>query len=167
MDSGIVYYAKHDSLVVLKLVGQFAFCLEASKSLDAFISKLFMQEDYENVLIDLTETETLDSTNLGLLAIMTRITMDLYDRKATIISTNDDINEILDSVGFSAVFHIVNDPHEPDADLKILDEEGPSGQELSRVVLNAHKELLELNEKNKDMFKDVVEMLEEQVNRDA
>ena len=167
MDKSVVYFAKHDGLVVLKLVGEFAFSLDASKALNAFIDEVLTNEEYENILIDLSETESLDSTNLGLLAILTRITMDLYDRKATIISTDDDINEILDSVGFPEVFHIVHDPHNPDAEWEKLPEAEATGKELTRVVLNAHRELLDLNDKNKDMFQDVVDLLEREVEKDT
>ncbi len=159
-----VLYAKHDGLVVLKLVGPFAFSLSASKTLDAFINSLLMNDDFDNILVDLTETRNIDSTNLGLLAIITRVCMDLHDRMATIISTNDDITQTLDGVGFREVFQIIHDPHNPAADFERLDEKGvASAKEISKLVLNAHRELLGLNDQNKDMFKDVVSMLELQV----
>lgn len=163
MKEPIVYYAKHEGLVVFKLVGAFSFSQRASKSLDAFIDKLFSNEEYENILIDLTETESLDSTNLGLLAKLTRLTMDLYDKKATIVSTNKDINEILESVGFEQVFNMVTVAPNSEEELEELPEGRSSERELSHVVLDAHRELLELNEKNQEMFRDVVEMLEEQM----
>ena len=37
---------------------------------------------------------------------------------------------------------------------------------MAKVVLNAHRELLELNDQNRAMFKDVVEMLESQAAED-
>lgn len=164
MDQGIVYYAKHDGLVVLKLVGPFAFCPSASKTLDAFINRLLLNDDFENILIDMTGTENIDSTNLGLLAIITRVSMDLNDQMATIVSTNDNITQTLDGVGFREVFNIVHDPLDPGAEFKRLGEEGvTSARQISQVVLNAHRELLELNEQNKTMFKDVVKMLELQL----
>jgi len=162
MGEGVAYFGKHEGVVVLKLVGRFTFSMRASKSLDTFIDTMLMEEDYDNILIDLTETESLDSTSLGLLAILTRLTMDLYDRQATIVSTDPYVNDILDGVGFAEVFNIVHDPPHTRGELEALDEGDPTKKELSRVVLNAHRELLELNEKNKDTFKDVVAMLEKQ-----
>lgn len=168
MAEGTVFYAKHEGLAVLKLVGAFAFSLGASKTLDAFIDKLFVNDDFDNVLIDLTETENIDSTNLGLLAIITRITMDIHDRKATIISTNDNITDTLDGVGFREVFNIVNDPLDPDAAFEALNETGvDSSKDIAKMVLNAHRELVRLSEENKSMFTDVVEMLELQLGDDA
>lgn len=164
MDRGTVYYAKHDGIVVLKLVGPFSFSLDASKILDSFINELLLKDDFENILIDLSETKSIDSTNLGLLAMITRINMDLHDCMATIVSTNDDITQTLDGVGFHEVFHIIQDPHNPQADFERLEEKcAPSARKMSELVLNAHRELLELNDRNRAMFKDVVEMLESQI----
>ena len=167
MGEGVAYFGKHEGVVVLKLVGRFTFSMRASKSLDAFIDTVLMDEEYENILIDLTETESLDSTSLGLLAILTRLTMDLYDRQATIVSTDPYVNDILDGVGFDEVFHIVHDPQRAETEWESLEDGEPTKKELSRVVLNAHRELLDLNEKNKDTFKDVVAMLEKQMEDDA
>lgn len=161
MDEGTVYYAKHDGIVVLKLVGPFAFSLKASKTLDSFINDLLIHDDFENILIDLTETKNIDSTNLGLLAMITRINMDLHDCMATIVTTNDDVTATLDGVGFGEVFHIIQDPLNPESDFKRIEEEcAPSARQISEVVLNAHRELLEINEQNRAQFKDVVDMLE-------
>lgn len=163
MDEGTVYYAKQDDVVVLKLVGPFAFSLKASKTLDSFINEMLIDDDFDNILIDLTETRNIDSTNLGLLAMITRINMDLHDCMATIISTNDDVTQTLDGVGFREVFHIIQDPHNPEAEFKRLEEEcAPSVTQLSKLVLNAHRELFDLNEQNKIKFRDVVELLEQQ-----
>ena len=167
MDVGTVYYAKHDGIVVLKLVGPFAFCLQASKTLDAFINDLLTNDDFDNILIDLTETKNIDSTNLGLLAMITRINMDLHDCMATIVSTSDNITQTLDGVGFREVFNIIQDPHQPETDFERLEQESAqSSKQMAKVVLNAHRELLELNDQNRAMFKDVVEMLESQAAED-
>ena len=100
MDVGTVYYAKHDGIVVLKLVGPFAFCLQASKTLDAFINDLLTNDDFDNILIDLTETKNIDSTNLGLLAMITRINMDLHEFVCTIGSKSQKIAQTIDGGGF-------------------------------------------------------------------
>lgn len=164
MREGSVHYAKHDGIGILKLVGPFSFSLKSSKVLDSFINELLMEDDFENILIDLTETTSIDSTNLGLLAMITRINMDLHGCMATIVTTNDDITETLDGVGFHEVFHIIHDPLNPEADFERLKSEAtPSVEQITRIVLNAHRELLDLNEKNQNMFRDVVDMLEAQM----
>lgn len=164
MSDAKVLYAKHNGVVVLKLIGSFSFSLESSKILDAFINELLVNDDFENVLIDLSETNSLDSTHLGLLAMMTRITMELYNRKATIISTNDDVTQTLEGVGFREVFHIVHDPIDPGAELEELEDDSESSENATaKLVLNAHKELMEISEENVDAFKNVVDMLESQI----
>jgi anti-anti-sigma factor len=114
MDAGNVLYANHDGLVVFKFVGEIRYTMgdsyRVSASLDAFLDDLFESKDFENILIDLTETDSIDSTNLGLLAKIAQFTERHYGRKPTIISTNEDINAILDSVGFDQVFTTPRSP---------------------------------------------------------
>ncbi len=164
MDAGNVLYANHDGLVVFKFVGEIRYTMgdsyRVSASLDAFLDDLFESKDFENILIDLTETESIDSTNLGLLAKIAQFTERHLGRKPTIISTNEDINAILDSVGFDQVFIIVHDPEIPGVELDSLPEKREPDKELARMVLDAHKALIELNDKNRNMFKNVVQLLQ-------
>ncbi|MCD6288219.1 MAG: STAS domain-containing protein [Candidatus Hydrogenedentes bacterium] len=165
MDNGRILFARYRGLVVLKLVGEIRYTVKGSYrvsvSFDAFLDKLFEERDFKNVLIDLTETTGIDSTNIGLLAKIARFTMDNFGQKPTIISTNDDINRILDSVGFDQVFVILHEPHNFDQELEELPEMTVPDKELARLILDAHKALIELNEKNKNMFKNVVDVMEQ------
>jgi anti-anti-sigma factor len=167
METGNVFYAKHEDLLVLKFVGEIRYTMgdsyRISASLDSFLDKLFRDQDFKNVLIDLTETESIDSTNLGLLARIARYSLDTLDSRPTIISTNEDINAILDSVGFDRIFTIIHDPEHPEVELQQMPEVEEPDRELAQMLLEAHKNLTALNERNRDMFKNVVELLERRV----
>ena len=170
METGNVYYANHDGLVVFKFVGEVRYTMGSSyrisSSLDAYLDRLFESKALNHVLIDLTEALSIDSTNLGLLAKLTQFTQEHFGRKATIFSTNKDVSEILESVGFDQVFNIVHELHDPGVELEQLPEEREPDKALARLVLDAHKALIVLNDKNKDMFKDAVQMLEQEVGKE-
>lgn len=167
MQTGNIYYAKHEGLLVLKLVGEIRYTMgesyRISASLDSFLERLFAEKDFENVLIDLTETESIDSTNLGLLAKVAQFTDREFGRRATIVSTNADINTILESVGFDQVFLIIHDPQDPSVELESLPEVREPEKDLALLLLDAHKALIELSEKNREMFRNVVQLLEKRI----
>ncbi len=84
-----------------------------------------------------------------------------YGQVPTIISTNDDINRILNSMGFDKVFYIV---HELVSKVEYLDElpvQTANEEEMKNRVLEAHKFLMNMNQNNRDAFQDLVNSLEE------
>ncbi|HOE66678.1 MAG TPA: STAS domain-containing protein [Candidatus Hydrogenedentes bacterium] len=167
MDNGEVYYTQHERLVVLKFVGQIRYTMgssyRVSASLDAFLDELFAKKNFDNILIDLTQTESIDSTNLGLLARVAKFSQENLGRQATIISTNDDINAVLESVAFDRVFLILRDPHDPKSAFETVPDRADRAKELARLILDAHKTLMEIAETNQDKFRKVVEILEDQL----
>ncbi len=165
MGKGEVLYAQHEGLVVLKFVGQIRLgdSYGASAALNNFLDELFEKGGFENVLIDLTEAQSIDSTNLGLLAKITRFMKETHGRKAAIISTNPDITAALDSVGFTAVFDIYKEFPNAPGKLEALVEATEPESDFSVMVLAAHKALCELNEKNKETYKNLIEIFEKEV----
>jgi anti-anti-sigma factor len=167
MGSGNVFYAKHDGVLVLKFVGEIRYTMgdsyRISASLDQFLERLFEERDFQNIMIDLTETESIDSTNLGLLAKIAQYSEDQLGRKCSIISSNEDINAIIESVGFDQVFLILDESDQPEVELENVPEADAADRELAHMLLDAHRALTSLNDKNKEMFKNVVQLLEKRV----
>jgi len=122
---------------------------------------MFENEDFKTVIIDLTETQCIDSTSLGQLAKISILYKEKYGQLPTIISTQDDINRILLSMGFDQVFYIV---HELVSHVEYLDElplKSVDEAEMKQRVLEAHKLLMEMNDSNRDAFQDLVKSLED------
>lgn len=161
MDTGTVSYAKQDHTYILKFVGDIRYTL--GYSLDTFLNRLFERQDFNDILIDLTETTSIDSTSLGLLAKVANLMRDRFGKKTTIISGNEDINQILDSVGFYEVFTICENGKAGLEEGQQLPTADPSKTQLTETVLDAHNILSELNQDNRNMFKDVVEALKEEL----
>lgn len=155
-DMGTVCYAKQDHLYILKFIGEIRYTM--SCSVDTFLDKLFANDDFDNILIDLTETISIDSTNLGLLAKIANFVQKRFGHKATIISTNPDINGILDSVGFDQAFTICADRASCREAVQQLSIKDPSRAELAKTLFETHSRLSEMNKKNRETFKNVLDV---------
>ena len=170
MGSGNVYFAHHEGLVVLKFEGEIRYTMGASQglviSLAAFLDNLMKESEFEDVLIDLSETTSIDSTNLGLLASVSQYTQRDLNKKPTLIATNGDLLELLESVGFAEVFNIVGESKKLDVEFDGVKEVHDQGMGLTPVLLNAHRALMDLNEKNNEMFKDLVQLLQAEADSD-
>lgn len=158
MLSGRILYAVHDGTYVIKFAGDVRVPLCAS--LEGFLDRMFSDPALQAVLIDLTKTVAIDSTALGLIAKIAVFLRQRLDKKPVILSTNPDVNRILGSMGFDRVFLILEKEPAPDASLDELPFSEPSQQELTRHVIDAHRVLMGLNEKNTATFRDLVAALE-------
>lgn len=156
--AGMVYYGKREDTYVLKFVDDIRCTLGVC--LDRFLDQLFERNDFRSILVDLTETTAIDSTNLGVLA---RIAKQMRARGGplvTLVSTDEDINATLESVGFDQVFDIRHDPDAAVAVDQPLPLTEPTEAGLAKTVLEAHHILSDLNEPNREKFRDVLEALE-------
>ena len=66
MSTGRIQFAEQDGTFVLKFIGEVRLTL--CTALDTTIEKIFTALNFSAIIIDLTETRSIDSTTLGLLA---------------------------------------------------------------------------------------------------
>lgn len=159
MSVGRILFAIHHGTYVLKFVGEVRACVCAT--LDNFLDKMFEDVDVSSILIDLTQTDYIDSTALGLIA-KTAVFLQTYNqRKPIILSTNQDITLLLESMGFDQVFIILACECEETC-LDELPEIESSEQEMMEKVISAHKVLMGLSEHNQETFKNLVDVLEQE-----
>lgn len=158
MNEGQILYAKVDHTYVLKFSGDVRYTICAP--LSAFIKQLQNQDGFEDILIDLTETEGIDSTNLGLLARIANLVQDRFHHKTTLLSSNSNVNRTLETMGFYEVFDIDDHCRSPGFSGEDLPEVAEPARETSDAILQAHRTLAALNESNREMFRSVVEALE-------
>lgn len=161
MSSSKVYYAVNEGIHGLKYVGDIRYTIGAS--LDKFIKALFDGPRPEGFLVDLREVETIDSTNLGLLARIANLMKHCSGPKVTLVSTNEDINRQLVSIGFDEVFDIVDETGHVMSYGQELELQENAGPEMAQTVINAHRTLMSINEDNKARFQDVIELFEQQL----
>jgi anti-anti-sigma factor len=158
MLSGKILYAVHDGTYVIKLIGDVRMPMCAS--LDGFLDKMFSDATLTSVLVDLTETTGIDSTALGLIAKIAVFLRERFDRQPVLMSTNPDVNRVLNSMGFDSVFIILEYTPDNPALFDELPDSASSQQELTRKVIEAHRVLMGLNEQNQETFRSLVDALE-------
>jgi len=156
---GRYFYTRDNGRTFIKLVGSLRYTI--SYGFDAFIDKLIKEDKFEDVLIDLTETDYIDSTNLGLVAKIGEHVLEKKQKRVTIISTNEDITHVLKSVGFDEFFIIINNPESFRKELYEIPFIKENDIKMAEMILDAHKNLILIAEKNKELFQDVVNLLEE------
>lgn len=158
MTSGKVLFAEQEGVHILKFVGDVR--VTVGHAIDSFLNAMLRGDDFKSVIIDLTETIGIDSTSLGLLAKISIRTKKICNVVPTIISTNDDITRILLSMGFDQVFFIIDESMDATIELGELPIQNPPEHIVREKVLEAHQVLMDLNEKNQLVFKDLVVALE-------
>ncbi|MCW8945123.1 MAG: STAS domain-containing protein [Sedimenticola sp.] len=161
MSSGQILHGTQDGVEILCYKGDVRHTL--CVALDAYINKLLSAEGLKGFVVDLTGAESIDSTNLGILARLARSMQRVNLPKVTLISNQPDINELLEAVGFDRVFHLVQ---ERETELTKLSEIplNTSGElKSTQLLLEAHRALMDLNEHNRDQFRDVVKAFEKEL----
>jgi anti-anti-sigma factor len=159
MENSKILHASHDGIHVLRFVGDIRYPL--GHSLDRFLEALFAGPTPAGFVIDLTATDSIDSTNLGLLV---RIAREMHNHGAprvTIVSDRPDINAVLTSMALDEVFDIVSRASVPAGGEQELPRKEADRDSLSRTLLKAHRALMELSERNEETFRDVVDKLEQ------
>ena len=154
-----IQFAIKDNCCYLKLKGDIRYSYSGKNFAD-FSKEIFSNHTISDFVIDMTETEFIDSTNLGIIAGIANRLAKVTANRPVIISDNEDIIIILSTMGFEQFFEIINTSSTVD-DLKLLglDLEKYSSKDLNKAALKAHENLASMNSKNSEMFKDVIELL--------
>ncbi len=158
MNTGRIQFAEAEGTFVLKFIGDVRLTLCAA--LDAYIEKIFSALNFDAIIIDLSETEAIDSTSLGLLAKLSILSQQKVGFLPTLVSNHDDMNRLLQSMGFDQVFNIVSEAVPSDTELQDLPGQMLSEDLVKGKVLEAHRILMDLNEHNREAFRDLVSTLE-------
>ncbi|SES90023.1 anti-sigma factor antagonist RssC [Pseudomonas graminis] len=160
MSTGRIQFAEQDGTFVLKFVGEVRLTL--CSALDATIERIFTSMNFSTVVIDLTETRSIDSTTLGLLAKLSILSRQKAGLLPTVVTTHEDITRLLQSMGFDQVFNIVGRPIPRPEALSDLPSQDQCEEVVKAKVLEAHKILMGLNDSNREAFRDLVNALEHQ-----
>jgi anti-anti-sigma factor len=160
-----VRYGRNEDALVLVLEGRVHYAFTAR--LRALFDELSERLTGETLLVDLRPLEAIDSTGMGLLARLGRAAL-THGRRGVIVCSNDDVSICLRSAAFDELFVFLD--HWP------LDEPPPLGEvplggsdwtpeQLGRVMLEAHRDLADLSDRNRKSFADVISALEAECER--
>ncbi|MBE2252072.1 MAG: STAS domain-containing protein [Myxococcus sp.] len=156
-------YGHHDELSWLSFEEPIRYT--ECRELKAFLDQVVIPEMADTMVIDLRDVPSIDSTGLGLLASIGRHSLDHLSRRAVILCPEGQVSQTLKAMQFDKLFNFTSTLEKP-AELRLAPVEVCAKAEpLATVMLEAHKELSEVDERNKQRFSDVVEVLEQAVTR--
>jgi anti-anti-sigma factor len=164
MTTGSASYAKDGGTWILRLSGDVRHLI--APSLNALIDHAFEDTELAHFVIDLSATEAIDSTTLGILARIANHFSENGLGRPVIISPNADVTAMLRVACFERLFHIVT---ETAIDLKHLEPVAklPADErEMLTLVLEAHRRLCSIDEQTRAVFQDVVTALEAEQRRE-
>ncbi|MFP4548311.1 MAG: STAS domain-containing protein [Fidelibacterota bacterium] len=161
MSNGEYKFAKDDDRYFIKLTGDLKY--NESGNFASFINHLDRNREFKNILVDMTEVDYIDSTNLGLLAKLAQMVIEKYNHRITVLTTNPDITDLLHNIGFDDICLLIEDPETLDMPFENIMGVDEAEESMAKVMLEAHRRLMNMNEENKKEFKNVVELLEKQV----
>lgn len=165
MPENHIFYADNEGAYVLKLVGELRLC--SSKPLEGFDKAYLDSLTLKNLVVDLSEATSLDSTSLGLLAQIALHFTEATGKKPLLVCTSKSLRRMINAVNFNQLFILLDKIELPTSPLQCLpDVIGESEEELAKRILQAHRVLISLSEKNKEQFLPVVKFLEKELKRD-
>ncbi|AWL13457.1 hypothetical protein HMF8227_03009 [Saliniradius amylolyticus] len=164
--SNHILFARQQKMVVFKLVGELRHT--DSLGLDSLIQEVFVSCEkpaVQEVLVDLSESRYMDSTILGLLAMIARLSIKKLGHKASLLCTNQDVLAILNSMCLDQVFILIGalDQAETGVEYQSVDSLTSDEKARARVILEAHRSLMNLSESNKATFQPVVELMKQEL----
>jgi anti-anti-sigma factor len=158
MQPGQILVAHSDNTHVIKMVGDVRLTL--CVSFDRFIDSIFQKNLFCSIVFDLTEATAVDSTTLGLMAKIAILSRERCNHVPMVFSTNPSVDRLLEIMGFDDIFEIVHEYHEYAIPCRQLDATDLDESSARARVLEAHHILMELNESNRETFRDLVNTLE-------
>jgi len=135
MADGKILFADKDNRWFVKLIGDVRYTI--SSGFAALLDELPRRPVPEDVVVDLSEAESIDSTNLGLLARIARHMFACCQRKPLMVCPNDDISQELCSMGFDDVFIFLRAPHPLPGELEEIQAVETGPRQTAEMVLEA------------------------------
>lgn len=158
MSQGKILISDHLDNYLLKLVGDVRLTLSAS--LSRYMQTLFANNNVKRVVIDMLDTEGVDSTTLGLIAKLGLHCRKHYQINVELFCQNQSILRTLDCMGFADIIDIFQQLPEISAELHSLDNTDADMGEVRQQVLESHKLLEQLNPQGSAEFTDLIHALE-------
>ena len=151
--------AFHESKYFIKLSGELRYtdCI----SFNQFLKKICREDDYTDIMVDVSEADFLDSTNLGLIAKLAIHVQGKFKHKLAIFSSNPQVTKSMTSMGLGHLCDFLEYTDDESAQVEVDEVEQATDPDMAAVMLEAHRTLMGLSEENESLFKSVVTLLEE------
>ena len=152
-------------LLFIRVIGRGGFGVAAP--MKQFIDERCRAHPLRIVVIDLAECIGMDSTFMGVLAGLSR-RLKKTGKTLEVINLSEKNANLLSTLGVDQILTLYRDAHGytiPEPQTGSLPTDQASKKEMAETALNAHQNLVEINEENKPRFKRVIELLQEDVSR--
>jgi len=160
MRDGNVFYTNHDHVHVLRYVGDIRHPL--APSVGSFIDLLFERTEIDRFIVNLSDADAIDSTNLGEIARLANLLEARGSKRATIVSTRAEVSQVLYSMAFDEVFDISTEPISGEAG-EMIPIVACSRERSLEIILAAHRRLSEMSASNQELFGEVVNLMEREL----
>jgi anti-anti-sigma regulatory factor len=158
MVMGRLLYAIEKEQCVIRLVGEIRF--NVCQPLDEFIKR--QQSMGRKIVFDLTQSDMLDSTALGVIAQVAIARREAGLPPSAILVSKPKIHKLLTSVCFDKVFDLIQVDQGVSGTLSSLDEaiENANREALKKSIQEAHENLMRLSFENQLNFRNVLDALQ-------
>ena len=156
-----IFTAEKSGILKVKVVGRATFAV--APALRDFVKSVDEKENIKAVEVNLAECTGMDSTFMGILAMLA---LKARKKKFPVKVINPGINKkLLDGLGLSKMFEYI-DIDEPNSESwRKTNIEMESRQQNAKTVLDAHQVLMEADEGNVEKFKTVVDMVKKDIEK--
>ncbi len=154
-----------DQTVFLRIRGRGSFKIAAP--LKQFVAKVASQRPISTVVIDLEECIGMDSTFMGSVAGLAG-RLKKTNQTLELIHLSDKNAQLLKTLGVDQVLSFYKDAHGHQLTAQktaVLPTDQTSQKEMAKTALQAHEKLVQISEENLPKFKQVIELLKEDVDR--
>jgi len=130
-----------------------------SGPLDNYIQNVIKEDhDFKEIFVDMRDATFLDSTNLGLIAMLAVYNLEKSGKKMEIEIEDGDIKILLSSSGFNEIAELKTVKGKKEKE-KLQPLTNNENNDLKERMLSAHQTLANLNEKNRIEFQSVIDAL--------
>jgi len=163
MPEAQILVAREEAIVQVRVVGRATF--KISEDLRDFGIKV-LKEGVKGIIVDLSECLGMDSTFIGVLAMIGLSARG--NAEVVIVNASDGLKKLLDGIGVSRVLTYAREPVK-EVGWQSLCEAAAGAVDMQSVaptVLAAHETLMEIDPENVPKFKDVVDLLKAEMESD-
>jgi anti-anti-sigma factor len=162
MLKGSLEFSLTEDSCIIKLIGVITW--EVSADLDTFLTCVLNEVVLKKVYFDLSETSYMDSTSLGVLAHFKRLTSQ-FTVTFSILNPSEEIHKNLQDVGLTRIFEIehISIEHSSSGN-PIPSSKKYTPKEIGALVKKTHLALVNIDEKNRELFDTIIKSIEDEDN---
>lgn len=155
MSDARILVAADDKTAQVRVQGRATFAI--SQDLRDFGLQMIEEADLQRFLVDLSDCTTMDSTFMGVLA-MIGVKGRARKMPVEIVNASDTSKKLLNGLGLRKLF-VFSETEGDEVDWQTLSAARPDDRRQQQTILESHETLMEVDPENVPKFRDVVDFL--------